>query len=331
MNYMDSKNRKGSITIEVAIVYTVLLIVLTMFVTAMNVQKTDMFMQAAIEQSSEDLSVIMPLTRITTEITNSVFDDEDIGESAKEAYKSLNKISSSFGELTGVKLEYLIANGLLSNRIKNDIAANFIERTDSFNHYTPDSIVVDFAYNEEKNVIEEVVTYSIRTIFGDISRTHYSVIPFYGVYDGIICDTSDIEINEEDNPWALSNFQRGSYFNELYGSNLPKTFPVIDYYEDGLARSIVSMDLTKESFSSSKYIEKNITTKLDAISSFKGADVIISGEKYTISEDEILSKELLIVIPENSPEDRCQILTNYIESYPNNDFNVTIVKYGNSV
>lgn len=329
---MDFKNSKvGSITIEASIVFTVLLILITMIITAMNVQKTDIYMQSAIEQSSEDLAVIMPFTRITNEIGNAMLNDDDIGSSAKQTYNALSNLSDTFSDLAGVNIDYLILNGYLSSKIKNDIAANFIERTDSANLYTPSSIVVKLVYNQEQHILEEYITYSITTIFGDIGRSHYSAIPFYGCYSNHIGEMqNDIEVDTTIDPWSLGNFERGDYFKEQYGGNLPNTFPVIDSFVNGNAVSIVSIDLTKNTYSTSRSIEKKINEKLVAIDEFCGASATISGEKYEVKSNEIYSKELIIIVPENSPEERLIELKECVSNYPNDDFSVTIIRSGNS-
>lgn len=331
MNYMVSKSRKGSITIEVAIVFTVVLILITMIITAMNVQKTDMYMQQAIEQSSEDLSILGPFSRLGEIVVEGSLEDEDIGENAKKAYSSLVELSNAFTDLTGLSTEDLILNGMLSQKIKNDIASEFIARTDSRNLYTPDSIEVVLGFDTEHFVIEEIITYSVNTIFGEIYRTNYSVIPFYGVYNSDFSGAATINKPSENiNPWELSNFERGKHFSKEYGSNLPSTFPVIDVFENGKATSVVSMDLTKDTYGTEKNIKTKITEKLDAIKNFEGADVVISGQRYTIDKQDIKDKNLVIIIPANTPEDRCKTLTKIIDDYSNQDFNVTIIKSGES-
>ncbi len=331
MNYMVS-NKRASISIEVSIVLSVILIIITMVITSMNVQKTDLYMQAAIEQSTEDIAVLCPFTRIGDELLNSILDDDDIGDNAKQAYNSLIELSNTFGNLSGYSVEDLVMNGFLSEYLRNDIAYEFQSRSGNTNLYTPSTIDVSVDYNSSQQVLEVLVNYSISTLFGNIEKTQYSVIPFYGVYNNeLVSFDVATEVGKEDiNPWELNNFERGGYFGDLYGANLPKTFPVIDSFHNGCAVSIVSIDLTKDTYSSSGNIENKAKEKLDAIGGFNGADVTISGEQYVIDSSDIKDKQLIIIIPENTPEDRCKILTNYVDCYSNEDFNVTIIRTGES-
>lgn len=331
MNCMVFKNKKGSITLDCAIVFSVVLILITIFITAMNVQKTDIYMQAAIEQSTEDMACLTPFSRLGDAVLNSLSSDEDIGEDVKAAYKAYNDFSDAFSDLSGFTLEDLIMNGMLSTRIRNNIATEFVKRNGGSNLYTPETINVVLTYNSEQNVIEEYVFYSVNTVFGDVERTHYSIIPFYGVLNSEITSSTKVTVdNDGVNPWELGNFERGQYFSEKYGANLPKTFPVIDGFENGVAKSIVSIDLTADTYNSDKKIISKVSGRMEELETFEGADVCISGKRYVIDASEIKDKELIIIIPENTPEERCEVLTNFIDSYSNEDFNVTIVKNGES-
>ena len=51
MVFKENTNKRGSITLDAAIVFTVLLVIISVMVTSMNVQRTDMVMQQAIDQS----------------------------------------------------------------------------------------------------------------------------------------------------------------------------------------------------------------------------------------------------------------------------------------
>lgn len=333
MNYMVSNNKKGSITIEVSIVFSVLLILITMYITAMNVQKTDLYMQSAIEQTSEEIAVLAPFSRITSLMLDSLLTDEDLSGNANEALNSLKTMTGDFNDLTGLNLEELVLNGVLSNRIKNDIAHEFMQRTDSKDFFAPKSIDVILKINHQNKVIEEYVTYGVSTVFGEVYRSHYSVIPFYGKFfsdDESSNSSGNLSLDSDINPWELGNFERGEFFNSEYGANLPSTFPVIDKFDNGLATSIVSLDLTKDTYSKNSNIEKKILDKLDQIENFDGANANINGENYCINSSDIKDKELLIVIPSNSPENRCEALVKIVDNYQNDSFNVTIVKVGES-
>ena len=291
----SKRNKLGSIVLETAIVMSAVLVLLTVSLTSMNVHNTEIIMQAAIEQSVEDISGILPFTRVGAEGINLLTSDEQMGPEAVEAYNELTKLSAHINDLAGMSVEELLADRVLGGVIRNDIAANFAARSEGMISYVPDSIRVELCYNEEKNCIEEIVSFKVSSIFGDISRNEYAVIPFYGIYSSAINTVTELP-QADMNPWDLNNLERGQYFEEAYGSNLPHLYPVISSYNDGNCGSVLSIDLTGSSYSSPQKIEKVVKGELEDLSSFNGADVNIRGERYSISPSDIKSKTLTVVI-----------------------------------
>jgi hypothetical protein len=51
-----------------------------------------------------------------------------------------------------------------------------------------------------------------------------------------------------ENPWKMGWAKRGDYFSEQLGANLPRTFKVIDRWENGIATSIKSIDLNAATY-----------------------------------------------------------------------------------
>lgn len=312
---MKKRDKNGSIVLEAAIGFSLVLIILTIMITYMNIYKTDIAMQAAIEQSTEDMSAFLPFVRFGAEGVNLITCNEATGSAAAEAYDEIAILSDRITGIAGMSVEELLTDHVLGSVIKNDVAANYIERCGDTDLYVPDSIYVEVCYDPDKNAIEELITYNIPTVFGDIQRTDYAAIPFYGSYNSALKTAVESGSEEEPDPWALNNLERGKYFEDAYGSNLPHLFPVINSFEDGNCTSTVSIDLTRDKYSSSGNIEKTIDSEIGALASFNGADVNIHGQRYKVDAGDIRSKTLNVVIPENTPEDRLQILFGAIEKH----------------
>lgn len=332
MDFKENTNKRGSITLDAAIVFTVLLVIISVMVTSMNVQRTDMVMQQAIDQSCEDIALILPFTVLGAEAVNLMTTDPDIGQEALDAYNKICELSDDLEELTGYSVEGLVLNGSMGKIIRNDIAHEFIKRSDEL-IFKPEDINVQISYSGELQVIEVEVEYEVNTMFGSIDRSHYSVIPFYGIYDSAINNVEFVTNDPTctDDPWGMGNLKRGGYFEEKYGANLPHTFPTINSFDNGNCESIVSIDLTKDTYSSESSIRSKVEDQLEALQAFNGADVNIKGKHYVISEDEIKEKTLTIIIPENTPEDRYEYLLNASESYNDYNFNINIIKDSVSV
>ena len=178
MVFKENTNKRGSITLDAAIVFTVLLVIISVMVTSMNVQRTDMVMQQAIDQSCEDIALILPFTVLGAEAVNLMTTDPDIGQEALDAYNKICELSDDLEELTGYSVEGLVLNGSMGKIIRNDIAHEFIKRSDEL-IFKPEDINVQISYSGELQIIEVEVEYEVNTMFGSIDRTHYSAIPFY--------------------------------------------------------------------------------------------------------------------------------------------------------
>ena len=105
---------------------------------------------------------------------------------------------------------------------------------------------------------------------------------------------------DKDSIWSLSNFDRGDAFRELYGANLPKTFPVIDAYNGGEVTAIRSIDLTSPYYQDISHIEKELKEDITSLSLFEPQSAVINGTEYSV--DYVDARYLKVVIPENSGE-----------------------------
>lgn len=320
-------NKKGSIAIEASVVFTVFLIILSVCITSMNVRKCDIVMQQAIDQTTEDIQILLPYTSIGAEMVNVINSDPVMGQNAATTYDTICSLSDNLEDILGHSIEELVLNDTLGDVIRDDIAAEYRKRSEDL-IFKPSDIKVHVSFDSDLSVIDIHVKYTIETLFGDIDRCHYSAIPFYGIYNSLInrMDYDSFEEEEDEDPWGMSNFDRGEYFEEKYGSNLPHVFPTINKFEDGNCESIMSIDLTKNTYKSDSRIDERISEKITALEEFKGANVSINGETYIIGEDEIVSKTLTIIIPENSPQSRVESLENSINTYNNDDIIINIIK-----
>ena len=181
------------------------------------------------------------------------------------------------------------------------------QRNGGSSFFCPDDIDVRLDISTKRHIIEVTTDYSVVTIVGRKQRTVYTVIPLYG--DSSLILEGDDKKNGGDNIWGLDNFSRGEGFRDILGSNLPKTYPVIDNYENGNATSFKSIDLT-------------------ALSAFKGGEKTIDGKKYKV--DNISGKTLKVVIPGNSPDDRKETVRSLKEYAKSKGVKLDIKEYGNS-
>ncbi len=135
-------------------------------------------------------------------------------------------------------------------------------------------------------------------------------LAYWGGYDpkNAKIQNVDDDVNETaNNIWSEHVFSRGRYFRELEGGNLPSNYPVIARFEDGVATSIKSMDLTAPSYQSAENLSKQVSEHAQKLGGFKGTKNW-GKDGITISENQISSRVLRLVIPENTPQQLLQTL-----------------------
>lgn len=121
-------------------------------------------------------------------------------------------------------------------------------------------------------------------------------------------DKKESGLKQDDSIWSENSLIRGQYFRETSDSGLPYHFPVIASFEDGEAKSLKSMDLTAPSYQNENNLRRQLDKHVSALEGFCGVENWGKGD-ITIREDEIRSRRLSLIIPENTPEHLMQLLS----------------------
>lgn len=299
------RNKKGTVTLEAAIAFTITLVLLASIVSAICFYRTDILMKRSVEQTCEKMALLYPVSVPSTDLMSAAVNAfPDIGVGNTKGGDIISKVLS-FGigadNATGKTLKELILQGLFSKTMEEQIRKAYIERNGGSKFFCPDEIEVYFAINERHHIIEVLTEYSVVTIAGRKTRSVYSVIPLYGE-QVLLLNSEESKTKEtdkdKDNIWSLSNFERGEAFRDKYGANLPKTFPVIDSVNGGEVTAIRSIDLTSPYYQDVSNIEKKIKDDIKALKKFEPQSATINGQKYTV--DRVDSRHLKVIIPENS-------------------------------
>ncbi|MBE7056047.1 MAG: hypothetical protein E7388_01215 [Ruminococcaceae bacterium] len=112
---------------------------------------------------------------------------------------------------------------------------------------------------------------------------------------------------DDSNIWGLTNFQRGKLLEKQFGGNLPENFPVIDVYEKGIAKMIVSLNHTLPTYTNNKNFEMKLNEYLEKMVNFKGA-------KYgNSSVENIIGRAIILILPENQLNNSQKIVLNNFE------------------
>ena len=324
------KDKKGGITIESAICFTGVLILLACMISAINLYRTDILMTRSVNQCCENMSLLYPLTVPAGDAVSVLLNAfPDTGVEGTKAGSVLGTVAKAVGGLdsvSGHKLEEKVLDGVFAGTMAKNIAQYYKQRNGGSAFFCPDDIDVRFDISSKRHIIEVTVEYSVMTVAGRKSRTIYSVIPMYGD-SSLILEGDDPENNGGD-IWSLNNFNRGDQFRKIFGTNLPKTYPVIDSNDNGNVGSLKSIDLTAPYYKSKSKITKSIKSDIDKLGNFNGADKQINGKEYSVKN--IKNKTLTVVIPKNSPSDRKNTVESLKEYAKSKGVNLVIKEYGNS-
>lgn len=305
---MRKHNKRGQVTIEAAIAFTITLVFLAAVISSIQYYRTDILMRRACEQTCEKMAILYPLSVPATDALSTMLNAlPDMGIDSTKGADIVAKITSAAigaDNATGNNLKEMILQGLFARTMEEQIREAYIERNGGFDFFAPDEIRVYFEISETHHVIEVTTEYTVVTLAGVKTRSIYSVIPLYGdpvlMLNGSESAKTEEKDENTDNIWSLSNFDRGEAFRDKYGANLPKTFPVIDAVNDGDIMAIRSIDLTSPYYQNVSNIEKEIKNDIVSLSGFEPQSANINGTVYSV--DYINSRYLTVIIPENSGE-----------------------------
>ena len=308
VNYMPYHNKRGQVTIEAAIAFAVTLIFLASIISSIQYYRTDILMRRSCEQTCEKMAVLYPLSVPATDALSTMLNAfPDMGVGASKGADVVSKVTSAAigaDNATGNNIKELILQGLFAKTMEEQIRNAYIERNGGSDFFVPDDIRVYFEIIETHHVIEVTTEYTVVTIAGVKTRSIYSVIPLYGdpvlMLNGSESEKTEEKTDNSDSIWSMSNFDRGEAFRDMFGANLPKTFPVIDAVNDGDIMAYRSIDLTSPYYQDVSNIEKEIKNDIISLSKFEPQSANINGKVYSV--DYIDSRYLTVIIPENSGE-----------------------------
>lgn len=324
------RDKKGSVTIESSICFTGVLILIACMMSALNLYKTDILMTRAVNQCCENISLVYPLTVPAGDAASvllNAFPDSGVdGNKAGSILGTVAKVIGGIDNITGHKLQEKILDGTIAGTMAKNITDNYKQRNGGSSFFCPDDIDVRFDISSKRHIIEVAVDYSVLTLAGRKQRTVYTIIPLYGD-SSLILQGDDTE-NTSADIWSKNNFSRGDEFRKIFGSNLPKTYPVIDSYENGNASSLKTIDLTAPYYKTGSKITGNIKADIDELSKFNGGAKVIDGKEYSVGS--IKKKTLTVVIPKNTPQERRDKVSSLTDYAKSKGVDLVIKEYGNS-
>jgi hypothetical protein len=104
--------------------------------------------------------------------------------------------------------------------------------------------------------------------------------------------------------WDLGPVVRGEIIHEQLGQNLPRSFPVVDIFEDGIVTSIKSIDLKAPSYRKFDDLLRVCKEYLDTVAAFKGGQ----RSKIKITGSQIRGRALTVAIPPGATAEQSEAL-----------------------
>ena len=104
--------------------------------------------------------------------------------------------------------------------------------------------------------------------------------------------------------WDKGPVTRGEIIHERMGQNLPRSFPVVDIFKDGIVTNIKSIDLHAKSYRDPAAITRLGQGFIDKVAGFTKA----RHAKFEILEHEIKGRALDLVVPRGSTTTQRQAL-----------------------
>lgn len=342
--HSNSNSRKGSVILEIAVVSPVFLLLIAFMLTAISCARADILFSCAVDQVTQELALAVPIAGAGIDIAgealqyindaSSAAGLPSPGKAEPDAGKILVETAGGAGavlESLGIEGEDLFGTLLFGEGIRNRIVETFYtyNSSESLLHSRIQNVSVYVNYDESDKVIWLNVYYQWNTLFGAADKKIVSAVPVYGDLVLKLPEISD-ETSKQDEVWLLSNFERGYSLRTTFGGNLPTSYPVIAKWDNGTATSIKSIDLTAPGYQIEGTLTKSIEEYTDDLSGFQGTDVPWGKDNIVIGNEEITERVLVIVIPENSPDEVYNELMSGTAYASTCGVQIRIENYGNS-
>jgi RHS repeat-associated protein len=115
---------------------------------------------------------------------------------------------------------------------------------------------------------------------------------FWGIV-GAVTEGAGAWLRGADAVWTLGQFERGLAIEARLGGNLPRSFPVIDKWANGVATSIKSIDLSLPTYARASALASRIRGYINAVAGFNGA----TWGGVNITANQIGSRVLELAVP----------------------------------
>lgn len=291
-------SERGSVSIEAALI---LPLVTGLFFVFMSMIQAMCFKAAV---SNAALTVAQKISADSVIFYKSGFADlkENVRNKALAALPDdgvAGEISYSLGSVAFSKLESAAWSAVVAPILENEI-----EKEITKTGLSMDLLNVSLAgsvFYEEGNAFELRVRCSTGYLFPMILRKGKGVETVCCVKGNgwLYGGTTRYTVNDI-NVWELSNLKRGKVIEEVFGSNLPEFFPVIDLFDSrsGTATVFVSIDITAPYYEKESSLRKTVFSYASKLKNFDGGEC----DGIRIEPGEVKYRKILLILPDNAAD-----------------------------
>ncbi|MBE7067097.1 MAG: hypothetical protein E7385_06055 [Ruminococcaceae bacterium] len=274
------KEKKGSVSLEAAILLPLIIILFVVFICLINC----VIAQDCINQSLYKTADFMSRYAF-------VYNEKGMKTLEKKVFEKIDELISEYIESEKIRdkiYQYIDFNKLVEytdDLIYRQIALGV------FHIYLNESElykkgllrIEDITFEESKffNSNDDIVL----KVKAKSGMFHLKSAIRIGCWIGGKFDSS---IVSSDNVWDMDNFTRGRTLRDIFGGTLPYDYPVIAAYSNGTGISIKSIDHTAASYQTGNHFEMTIRQMIDKLADYKGDN-----------NRPVTSRILILVMPEN--------------------------------
>ena len=318
---LNRQSRKGSLSLEAALVLPVILLLLLSFLGLQSAITAEIKLKGALDRTAAELALLSPMAQAVGPILADNDASNGTGHDGESVSGTplIDDLEHVVGEIIpGFSLEDLARDFLLdtaSTAVLGQILQQRIEywlqetaagqSTDSGHaasqwekHLVDRRIYLDWRIAQRQLWL--CLSYRLSTPLGWTDRQIRSIVPlWFGDLDAMMAGDSELA---DGSVWLLDNFSRGQIIRREMGGDLPYDFPVIARFAGGEAIMVKSLDLTAPGYQQMGTLLDQVGSYLDALAGFTGATYERLDKVIVVEPDEVASRRLILVVPANASQ-----------------------------
>lgn len=282
---------RGSISLEAAVLLPLILIFFFFLLSAELSALGESQLRYALDQVGTEISLLFPAAEKAM---------EKGGELGKQILKKTldQKDAGLLESMAGDYASSLFLSPFLERRLDMWISE---KRRGGGLPLPPHERQLFLDWSPDGKGLTLTLWYSTPLLIGRVERELKAFVPLWSErVPEKNKENESQESSQDDDIWSADNFSRGRYFRNKMGSNLPANYPTIAAFDEGRAKAVRSMDLTAPAYADVSTARQNILLEMEQLAAFRGHSSR-SNKVPTIREEEIQSRELVIITPRNSP------------------------------